>query len=409
MRIVKIARRPKSYWQDLYDGAPHMREAEEARQRAWLCQDFFGPVDSWEYWLRKKGFEAHDIFTGIAPMDDAWARENGFRPHAHAQELLCHRLSSLRPEVLVLEGIEGFTGEMIDRYRDSAPSIRLVAGWSGIDVRHHPSLKALDLFFTCMKDQARELTDRGLRTSLLPHAFDHRILDALGPREPPPETLNFVGNIISGAHMHDNRARAIEALVQQAGLRVYTNVEALRNPPLLRVAKLSAAYWSAVGLRALGATDSTLSKLGPIGYASKWPAPPAFGTSRSVRAVAQSSAFGLGMYRLLRRAATTFNMHVGFAGPYAANMRLFEATGAGVCLLTDERVDMDEYFARDEEVVTYGSIEEAVEKARWLSEHSSEAQAIGLRGQKRILREHTYEQRLGTVISEMTRSLARRG
>ncbi|MDQ3755068.1 MAG: glycosyltransferase, partial [Acidobacteriota bacterium] len=74
----------------------------------------------------------------------------------------------------------------------------------------------------------------------------------------------------------------------------------------------------------------------------------------------------------------------------ASNMRLFEATGVGSCLLTDWRANISTLFEPDREVVTYRNAEECIEKATYLLDHESERQQIARAGQRRTLREHTY-------------------
>ncbi len=57
-------------------------------------------------------------------------------------------------------------------------------------------------------------------------------------------------------------------------------------------------------------------------------------------------AWGLEMYRVLRDARISLNRHIGIAGDYANNMRLYEATGVGSLLLTDEKVNLGDLFER---------------------------------------------------------------
>lgn len=100
--------------------------------------------------------------------------------------------------------------------------------------------------------------------------------------------------------------------------------------------------------------------------------------------------YGLRMYQTIRDSQVTLNIHADSSDRYASNMRLFEVTGAGGCLLTDWKPNLGEIFQIDEEVVSFRSAGECVEKARWLLEHPVEAAAIARAGQKRTLNEHTY-------------------
>jgi spore maturation protein CgeB len=108
--------------------------------------------------------------------------------------------------------------------------------------------------------------------------------------------------------------------------------------------------------------------------------------------VAQSPLYGLRMYEALRDSRITLNFHIDAAKGRAANFRLFEATGAGACLVTDWQKDLNDYFDVDREVVAFHSFDECVEKVRYLLDHESERAAIAKRGQERTLRDHRLDQ-----------------
>src|ERR1043166_4762805 len=67
----------------------------------------------------------------------------------------------------------------------------------------------------------------------------------------------------------------------------------------------------------------------------------------------QGPLFGLEMYQVLFDSLITFNSHGDNSPKKAANMRLYEATGVGTCLLTDWKENLNEFFEPDVEVVTY--------------------------------------------------------
>jgi spore maturation protein CgeB len=75
-------------------------------------------------------------------------------------------------------------------------------------------------------------------------------------------------------------------------------------------------------------------------------------------------------------------------------MRLFEATGVGAALVTDEASNLGELFDPGREVVTYATADELVERVAHLLEHEDERAAIARAGQERTLREHTYDRRM---------------
>jgi spore maturation protein CgeB len=87
-------------------------------------------------------------------------------------------------------------------------------------------------------------------------------------------------------------------------------------------------------------------------------------------------------------------------------MRLFEACGVGTCQLTDYREEVVHAFEPDTEVVIYRSIDECIEKARWLLEHPAERRKIGLAGQTRALREHTVSRRAEQIHAHLLQLLS---
>jgi len=101
-----------------------------------------------------------------------------------------------------------------------------------------------------------------------------------------------------------------------------------------------------------------------------------------------------------------FNSHGEIAGEYAANVRLFEVTGAGSCLITDWKKNLDTFFEIDKEVVTYKSTEECIEKVQWLINHPEERKEIAKAGQKRTLRDHTFKQRAEQLNSIIQKELS---
>ena len=104
------------------------------------------------------------------------------------------------------------------------------------------------------------------------------------------------------------------------------------------------------------------------------------------------------MYEVLRGSRITVNHHIDMAGPYANNMRLFEATGVGTLLVTDAKVNLASMFEPGQEVVPYASPEECVEVLQHFLKREEERQKIASAGQQRTLRHHTYHERMKELV-----------
>jgi spore maturation protein CgeB len=120
--------------------------------------------------------------------------------------------------------------------------------------------------------------------------------------------------------------------------------------------------------------------------------------SSPVRTRYHGEAWGLDMYRVLYESRIALNRHIAAAAQFANNMRLFESTGVGTLLLTDEKENLPQLFEPGREVVTYRGEGELVERVEHFLEHEDERAAIARAGQERTLREHTYEQRMRELL-----------
>lgn len=93
--------------------------------------------------------------------------------------------------------------------------------------------------------------------------------------------------------------------------------------------------------------------------------------------------------------------NVGFSPP----TRVFEAAGAGACLITDRWSGIEEFFSPSREILVAGSAAEVVDLLRQTS--SERAQSIAAAMRERALREHTYQLRAREVNQILLRESAR--
>jgi len=80
------------------------------------------------------------------------------------------------------------------------------------------------------------------------------------------------------------------------------------------------------------------------------------------------------------------------------NMRTFEALAAKKCLLTNEIPTLGDLFENGKDLVTYRTIEEAVESARTLLVDHARRGAIAESGYKKVMENHTYAHRAKTIL-----------
>ncbi|MFX3632604.1 MAG: glycosyltransferase [Candidatus Pristimantibacillus sp.] len=95
----------------------------------------------------------------------------------------------------------------------------------------------------------------------------------------------------------------------------------------------------------------------------------------------------------------TFNSNKLGIQAISPNPRTFEISACAVLQLTDMREDLAAFYTPDVEIVTYSSPQEMVEKLDYYLHHEEERRDIAMRGMYRTLREHTYANRIHTMLS----------
>jgi hypothetical protein len=188
---------------------------------------------------------------------------------------------------------------------------------------------------------------KGLPTEYHHLAFDPAVLDHLPPPPPKDIAVSFVGGLSSN---HTQRIALLEAVASEFPIELY------------------------------------LSQF--KGIPAKSP------LHRYVR----GEAWGRDMYQILRRSKITLNSHVDAAGGVAANMRLYEATGAGTFLLTDNLRGLPDLFTPGRHLAAYDSAADCVAKIKHYLAQDAEREAIAAAGQQHTLSHHTYRHRAEEIL-----------
>ena len=87
-----------------------------------------------------------------------------------------------------------------------------------------------------------------------------------------------------------------------------------------------------------------------------------------------------------------------------SSMRTFELPAMGACMLVEDTDEHRNIFGAEKEAVVYfGSIEEMIEKLRWLLEHDEERRQLARAAHDLIVcRPNTYQNRLITMLSRQS-------
>ena len=316
----------------------------------------FGTGDAYSDGLRLLGVEAIEIVANSPILQETWTREHQpdlLRQIPNGQERLLAILEAqIRwwgPTVLYVQDINWLPATFVHHVRQI---VEMVVGQNACPLAPSLDLRPYDLLLTSLPHYVSKFRATGVKSAYFPIGFDERLLKRHQTNGSRPHTLTFVGGL--GGY-HSQGTQMLEAISKELPLQVW-----------------------GYGGRQLP-IDSTLKK--------RW----------------VGEAWAEEMYGLLAKSRITINRHINIAESYANNMRLYEATGMGACLLTDNKTNLPCIFEPDHEVVTYSSPAEAISKLKQLIKEPETASAIAARGQKRTLKEHTYRNRMVELVSLLKR------
>jgi spore maturation protein CgeB len=226
--------------------------------------------------------------------------------------------------------------------RECRSHVRFIVGQIASVILPTVDLRAYDLLISSFPHYVKRFREMGLSSEYLKIAFETRVLERLSASNKTYDNT-FVGGL---SRSHTDRINLLEHL-------------------------------------------SLLGLVDIWGYGVE-----SLDSHSAIRSRYHSEAWGLEMYQLLANSRIALNQHINVAGRFANNQRLYEATGVGALLLTDEKDNLQELFVPGEEVITYGSIDDCREKIEYYIAHSDESTAIAQAGQKRTLSENTYYHRM---------------
>jgi spore maturation protein CgeB len=406
--------------EEMYRGNSRLLDMSFEQQQKTLFAEAYVYSNGMTSALSRLGHEVHEVVYDLKPMQETWAREHGiqYRPESWQTDILLKQIERLRPDVLYFQDIHSMPHELRKQLKTLYPFIRLIVVHSGFP-GEFKKLDDVDLLLVAMPSMMRKYREEGLDAQLMYHAFDDRIHDKLVASGYSQNSylcdFSYVGSSGFGHHYHVNRYWDLLRLMEQTNIRMWLD-EQDRCRIQTRDFLLEIGYQGDVDQMAMAVVG--LNQILPDAEQLRKKLPQiqiqiqkAVDTNRLRQGFplrnlqvqyphrVHPPVFGLKMYDLLRRSKICFNNHMTRSWGSVGNLRMYEATGMGTCLVTDTGDNMQSLFEPDREVVTYNSMDECIEKVRYLLDHEDVRRQIGLAGQRRTLQDHTMNNRSQQVDS----------
>jgi len=263
-------------------------------------------------------------------------------------DILINQISNIKPDILIIRNIGLLPPSFFRQYK---AKVFLVGQHDASPIPKGSNLRHCDLLLFSSPRYVDYYQSQGLNSELFRFGFEASILSRI-PNARKDIPISFIGSI--------------------------QPEHASRREWLAEICKVHApSYW----LRGI----EQIQRRSPIKNAYR------------------GEVYGISMFDVLNRSQIVINQHIDSAGDYADNMRMFEATGVGSLLVTDNKSNIADFFMPDQEIVTYKNTRECIEKLTYYLANEKYRLEIGSRGQTRTLQDHTYRIR----VEEMLNCLAR--
>jgi spore maturation protein CgeB len=376
------------YLKSFYSGKKDIANRSYGELLDLILTDSTEFVASYLKTFREHGIDAGCIIANDKVLQDKWLKE--YASTKRFDDIIGTQVSFYKPDILWIEDLRFFSPEWFENIRRRVKSIKLIvacfcAPFNSSTIK---KLQACDFVITCTPGLKSDFEKLGIRSYMVYHGFDSGLLEKINNTD--RKVLNkavFTGSLFSAGGYHAGRLELIERLVREdLDMDLFVTLE---NPYKM-------FFRNSIFLLNKLIKADRLKRLFPVLE---------YGNSGITRysaeliKAAKKPVFGIEMYRIISNYGIVLNNHGDVAGQFAGNMRLFEATGAGTCLLTDDKRNMDELFVRDHEVVVYNSVDECVDKLKWLLDHETERKRIAAGGRKKTLSAHTVENRCRIIKS----------
>ncbi len=342
-----------------------------------LFDDHFNWLPAMRNYMKRRGIETEVVVANAENLQKKWAAENDFTSYSDKgweKEIVMERIRRFRPDILWLSSIFDYFGDFV---RESSPYYKRAIAQIGSPFREKVDFSGISVLISENPDTFRSSQHLFEKVIITKHFFDRGIIDKVKPVKKEFEII-FIGGI---SLSHFKRAETLAYLIRNGiNLRIYGY---LKDQYPGRWNALKQAAGDIIRRHDFSMSADSLKQTFLKGRYKD--------CVEIIKSAHHGPLFGVEMYRALAASQLALNVHIDVAGGHSGNMRMFETTGIGTCLLTERSKNISELFAPGTEILTYGSKKELLEIVRQAMEMKKKVEEVARAGQERTLRHHTVE------------------
>ena len=365
MKILLFLRYYDTYVERIYKKNSYLKDLSYDQQLEFILSDFFGWPPSLMKSVQDLGHQVEILIVNVEPLQKAWAKENDFdfSTGDWKYNIPIQQVKQFKPDILWIASIFNYFGEYLGILK---PFCKKIFAWTACPFPSSLNLSYINCFLTSHTNFQDYFQQHDKQCEILLPTFDKRIIDTLGEVDQDIE-CSFVGSL-SWAHIE--RIRTIRELADKTAVQIWGDRSKLLSRGIIKPGFIQS-------------------------YLSLYP----------IRHKILPSVWGMDMYSILARSRITINVHGEVASGLAGNMRMFEATGMGSLLITEDAPNIRELYEPGVEVVTYKGIENLIDIINYYIDQPRERESIAKAGQSRTFLTHSTEERSKELVEIFDRYL----
>ena len=390
---------------------------------------YFEMSDSFSKSMHNIGNISNDFISDFEILQKKWAYEKNinFDYQNWKVDIVLKQILYYKPDIIFFQDYYSLPIKIRKELKQIFPFIKLIVMHKG-----YPSstfqFNDIDHIFAASVDFFKKLKKNNYPTSLSYHYFDEAILKKISNKNKVYDTT-FIGTTGFNYPSHTKRFLILSNLLRDTKIHIWANEHKVKNINLRKskellkkvlfyILKLKNSKVSELILNNIN-NETRLykfveeiyfnldnlenKKLDKLFFEKKYNISCDYNNSlqNNNNAFFHKPVFGKDYFQTLADSKITLNFHANQSYPFLNAKRLFEATGVGTLLVTDNGNNIKDLFIADEEIITFNKYDELKEKIKYLQNNPEEINKISKAGQNKTILKHNVHIRVKEIDTKI--------
>ena len=378
MKVLMLWKYYPQYLSLFYEKYPHVIDLPFEEHQNNILDDHFSWHGDLSRYMNNMGIETVFIIANAESLQKRWAKENGFESYSKKgweKEIVMEQIKRFQPDILWITSIFDYYGDFV---RNALPYCKKAIAWVSCATPNNLDVSGFTDLITSHPEILKDKQHLFNNVIITKPGFDSSILDQIGHVEKKYDVV-FIGGITPD---HSKRAKTLAFIIENGiDLKVFGY---FYEPPNIR-------SWDFLKQAIKYVSNFQYIRRGMKFFLEAYLQTNYQRDIKVIKKIHHCPVFGMEMFRALAASRISLNIHIDVADDHAGNIRLFESTGAGTCLLTEHSENIEELFEPGKEILTYSSKEELLDIINKMLNQNEKIEVIAKAGQERTLKDHDIE------------------